>query len=328
MPGKKKMVTKKGPKLVGKVKKETMVSKEKSKEKKMVKSVAKTEEETEDGGSRGVIVLHNIPHGFYEKEMYGYFRQFGAVTKLRMSRSSKTGKSRGYAYIEFAVDEVAKIVAETMDNYLMFEHKLTCKYIPPEKVHPKIFFKWNDKRVNTVTRHKALVNRDLTFENERKLITKRLQKIRRVERKLEQLGIGFKCVLVNDPLKDKSMADIVVDSGDDEVTFKTPPTTRKVSKKTKRPLHETPKSTPKKTPTLEMITIKPQVSKSTTPSAPSSAGKRTPAKKLKTVATPAKNSMTVTTSAKKLKPVAATPKNSPSSKPTPKKRSGLRSSKK
>jgi nucleolar protein 15 len=33
----------------------------------------------------------------------------------------QTGKSKGYAFIEFAYNDVAKIVAKTMNNYLMFE---------------------------------------------------------------------------------------------------------------------------------------------------------------------------------------------------------------
>jgi nucleolar protein 15 len=33
----------------------------------------------------------------------------------------QTGRSKGYAFIEFAYNDVAKIVAETMNNYLMFE---------------------------------------------------------------------------------------------------------------------------------------------------------------------------------------------------------------
>ena len=33
------------------------------------------------------IYLGHIPHGFYEKEMEGFFSQFGVVTNLRLSRS-------------------------------------------------------------------------------------------------------------------------------------------------------------------------------------------------------------------------------------------------
>ena len=40
----------------------------------------------------------------------------------------QTGKSKGYAYIEFAHKDVAKLVADTMNNYLMFTRILKCKY--------------------------------------------------------------------------------------------------------------------------------------------------------------------------------------------------------
>ena len=38
---------------------------------------------------RGVIYLGNIPHGFFENDMRQFFRQFGNVTRIRLSRSKK-----------------------------------------------------------------------------------------------------------------------------------------------------------------------------------------------------------------------------------------------
>lgn len=61
--------------------------------------------------------------------MQGYFSQFGDVKQLRLSRNKKTGASKHYAFIEFESEDVAKIVAETMDNYLLFGKLLQCKYI-------------------------------------------------------------------------------------------------------------------------------------------------------------------------------------------------------
>jgi nucleolar protein 15 len=56
--------------------------------------------------------------------------QFGSVTNIRLGRSKKTGASRGFAFVEFRYADVAKIVAETMNNYLMFEKLLKCKVVP------------------------------------------------------------------------------------------------------------------------------------------------------------------------------------------------------
>ncbi|NXR37499.1 MK67I protein, partial [Zosterops hypoxanthus] len=63
----------------------------------------------------------------------------GTVTRLRLSRSKKTGGSKGYAFMEFESDDVAKIVADTMNNYLFSERLLKCQFVPPEKVHENLF---------------------------------------------------------------------------------------------------------------------------------------------------------------------------------------------
>ncbi|KAB1211962.1 hypothetical protein CJ030_MR5G023730 [Morella rubra] len=91
-----------------------------------------------------VLYLGRIPHGFYEKEMEGFFSQFGKIKRLRIARNKKvghpglTGKSKHFGFIEFESTEVAKIVADCMHNQLLFEHLLQVHLIPPEHVHPKI----------------------------------------------------------------------------------------------------------------------------------------------------------------------------------------------
>jgi len=87
----------------------------------------------------GVIYLGRIPHGFYESQMKEYFVQFGAISRLRLARNRKTGASKHFAFIEFAQAEVAKIAADTMNNYLMFGHILKAKVIPKDDVHEKLF---------------------------------------------------------------------------------------------------------------------------------------------------------------------------------------------
>ncbi|KGO36452.1 Nucleotide-binding, alpha-beta plait [Penicillium expansum] len=87
----------------------------------------------------GTVYIGRIPHGFYEHQMKAYFSQFGEITKLRLSRNRLTGRSKHYAFIEFSSTTVAKIVADTMDNYLMYGHIVKCKYVPKEQLHPEIW---------------------------------------------------------------------------------------------------------------------------------------------------------------------------------------------
>lgn len=81
--------------------------------------------------------------------MNAYFSQFGNITRLRLSRNRKTGRSKHYAFIEFESAEVAKIVADTMDKYLLFGHILKCKFAAPEKLHPEVW-KGANKRFKVV----------------------------------------------------------------------------------------------------------------------------------------------------------------------------------
>ena len=59
--------------------------------------------------------------------------------------SNQTGKPKHYAFIEFDSSSVAQIVAETMDNYLLMGHILTCKVIPKDQVHPELWVGANRK---------------------------------------------------------------------------------------------------------------------------------------------------------------------------------------
>ncbi len=94
---------------------------------------------TEKKAKRGYMYIGHIPHGFYEKEMKDYFSQFGKVRRLRLARSKTSGRYKGYGFLEFESESVAKIAAETMDNYLMFNKILKCQLIPKEKLHEKAF---------------------------------------------------------------------------------------------------------------------------------------------------------------------------------------------
>lgn len=68
-----------------------------------------------------------------------YFSQFGKVTKVRLSRSKKSGKSKHYAFLEFTSPEVAAIASEAMDGYMLFTQKLVSRVLPVEEVHPDLF---------------------------------------------------------------------------------------------------------------------------------------------------------------------------------------------
>lgn len=145
----------------------------------------------------GVVYVGRIPHGFYENEMRQYFSQFGTITKLRLSRNRKTGHSKHFAFLEFESDEVAKIVAETMDAYLMFGHILRCRYVQPEALHPDTF-KGANKRFR-VAPHNRMEKRALEAPKSESQWTKKNTKEQaKREKKAEKLkAMGYEIELPN-----------------------------------------------------------------------------------------------------------------------------------
>ncbi|KAE8321659.1 hypothetical protein BDV39DRAFT_185338 [Aspergillus sergii] len=103
------------------------------------KILKKQKENKQEAEEPGTVYVGRIPHGFYEHQMKAYFSQFGEISRLRLSRNRITGRSKHYAFIEFTSASVAKVVAGTMDNYLMYGHILKCKYVPQEQLHPELW---------------------------------------------------------------------------------------------------------------------------------------------------------------------------------------------
>ena len=68
-----------------------------------------------------------------------YFSQFGKVSKVRLSRSKTSGKSKHYAFLEFSSPEVARIVADATDGYMLFSQKLQSRVLSKDEVHEDLF---------------------------------------------------------------------------------------------------------------------------------------------------------------------------------------------
>ena len=159
-----------------------------------------------------VIYVGHVPHGFYEAQMREYFGQFGDVTRVKVSRNKKTGRSKHYAFVEFKHPEVAAIVAESMNNYLLANQVLKIVLLAPEKVHPQTFEGTGTKFKTVPWQRRAAAkhNRDRTDEEK----TKRNKGLVKAEDKrraaIAAAGIeydfpGYRAILSTEkPQKDKS----------------------------------------------------------------------------------------------------------------------------
>ncbi|XP_023224722.1 nucleolar protein 4-like [Centruroides sculpturatus] len=145
----------------------------------------------------GVMYVGHLPHGFYEEELKSFFSQFGAVNRVRVVRSRKTGRSKGYAFVEFKYEDVAKIAIETMNNYLLYNKILKCSYVQnPRNFWPKSF-------VSTVEMNKKTHNTVKSEKNILKRKQKILKKIQQNENALAALGIRYK-ININNNRKDEN----------------------------------------------------------------------------------------------------------------------------
>ncbi|CAJ1078584.1 MKI67 FHA domain-interacting nucleolar phosphoprotein [Xyrichtys novacula] len=221
--------------------------------KKKVEEVKKKKKKSKSKGIRltpGVLYVGHLPLGLFEPQLRTYFEQFGKVQRLRLSRSKKTGGSKGYAFIEFECDEVAKIVAETMNNYLMGERLIQCHIIPPEKVHEKLFVgslrQFKKPSFPAVKRY----NKRRSEEELEKMRSSLLRKEAKLRKRLAARGIdydfpGFAAQVPpkkasSDPLDASTCSDdttpvctpsvlerrksmVVDDDADDEIILKLPP---------------------------------------------------------------------------------------------------------
>ncbi|KAL3271140.1 hypothetical protein HHI36_021637 [Cryptolaemus montrouzieri] len=151
--------------------------------------------------SRGLVYIGHIPHGFYEEEMKGYFSQFGKVTNVKVCRSRNSGKSKGYGFVEFSNPEVAKIAAETMNNYLMCKKRVVAFYVPFEK-RPKYLFMGRPLRrlLSSKFRQARQVeskNKKIEDEDVEKTNAMTVKKLNSKLERLKKRGIEFNITPVN-----------------------------------------------------------------------------------------------------------------------------------
>nr|ACA53512.1 MKI67 interacting nucleolar phosphoprotein (predicted) [Plecturocebus moloch] len=139
----------------------------------------------------GVVYVRHLPNLLEETQIFSYFSQFGTVTRFRLSRSKRTGNSKGYAFVEFECKDVAKIVAETMNNYLFGERLLECRLIPPKKVHKELFKDWNIPFKQPSYPSVKRYNQNRTLTQKLRMEERFKKKERLLRKKLAKKGIDY-----------------------------------------------------------------------------------------------------------------------------------------
>jgi nucleolar protein 15 len=122
-----------------------------------------------------------------------YFSQFGKVTKVRLSRNKKTGKSKHYAFLEFSSPEVARVAAQAMDGYLFVSQKLVARVMSKSEVHADLF-KGANRVFKKIPWHKIEEerhNKERTEEQEKKRAERAVKRDAVRQKKIAAAGIEY-----------------------------------------------------------------------------------------------------------------------------------------
>jgi nucleolar protein 15 len=146
---------------------------------------------TVPNSARGVVHISKLPHEFGESELRKFYGQFGTISKLRLSRSTRTARSRGYAYIRFQLPEVAKIAVEATHNYIIAGKPIMAEVIEPEAVHPELFKGHNRKFIDRRLIVGSQIRKKHNSKRHMTLGESTLEKDSERRSKLEEAGVEY-----------------------------------------------------------------------------------------------------------------------------------------
>ena len=144
--------------------------------------------------NKTAIYVGHLPWGFGDVEIKKYFQQFGEITRIIVPKSSKTGRSVGYAFIEFKEQETAEVAAKTMNNYLLFDKILKCNVIEDKTKYDRMFLKWKKKFKFNDKRKERLIKQQKHPKTKEEIKAKIQILLDREEKKKErfkELGIDY-----------------------------------------------------------------------------------------------------------------------------------------
>ncbi len=79
------------------------------------------------------LFVGNIPFRALESDLYDLFSQAGVVTSCNLMIDRATGRSRGFAFVEFSTPEEARKAVEMFDQFEFQGRALTVNIARPRQ---------------------------------------------------------------------------------------------------------------------------------------------------------------------------------------------------
>ncbi len=89
------------------------------------------------------LFVGNLSYQTMENDLQDYFSQVGVVTSVNLMLDKMTGKSRGFAFVEFATAEEATKAVEQLHNKEFQGRTLTVNVARPREERPA---RWSGNR--------------------------------------------------------------------------------------------------------------------------------------------------------------------------------------
>ena len=89
------------------------------------------------------LFVGNLSYQTIENDLQNYFSQIGTVTSVNLMFDKVTGKSRGFAFVEFASAEEAAKAVEQLHNKEFQGRALTINIARPREERPP---RWSGQR--------------------------------------------------------------------------------------------------------------------------------------------------------------------------------------
>ena len=96
------------------------------------------------------LFVGNLSYQTGENDLQDYFTQAGAVTSVNLMLDRITGKSRGFAFVEFAEAEAAQRAIEQFHNKEFQGRALTINVARPREERPS---RWENTRSDRREQH-------------------------------------------------------------------------------------------------------------------------------------------------------------------------------
>jgi RNA recognition motif-containing protein len=92
------------------------------------------------------LFVGNLSYQTMENDLQDYFSQAGVVTSVNLMLDKMTGKSRGFAFVEFASMEEANKAIEQFHNKEFQGRALTVNIARPREERPPQQQRWSGDR--------------------------------------------------------------------------------------------------------------------------------------------------------------------------------------